>query len=179
MTAPRFFVYLGFAMSTADKNSTAPASSSPESPRAATPAKTPVQTLQEKEAEALLGENIDDAVELFVDEDLLGHLNRAADSPASRAFQRQLFVDAMAAVARALPRVPGLSSLELADIDGTVLGRIVDAIAPQPGDNIVEIGPGLAALVVGMLTPWSNELFIKLAKNCFNYELQGKYASAD
>ena len=24
--------------------------------------------------------------------------------------------------------------------------RIVDAVAPQPGDNLVEIGPGLAAL---------------------------------
>jgi len=29
--------------------------------------------------------------------------------------------------------------------------RILDAIDPQPGDNIVEIGPGLAALTTGLL----------------------------
>ena len=31
-------------------------------------------------------------------------------------------------------------------VDASVLDRIVDAIDPQPGDNLVEIGPGLAAL---------------------------------
>jgi 16S rRNA (adenine1518-N6/adenine1519-N6)-dimethyltransferase len=30
--------------------------------------------------------------------------------------------------------------------DGAVIGAIVDAIAPEPGDAMVEIGPGLAAL---------------------------------
>jgi len=31
-------------------------------------------------------------------------------------------------------------------VDGSVVGRIVDAIRPQPGQRIVEIGPGQAAL---------------------------------
>jgi len=31
-------------------------------------------------------------------------------------------------------------------VDGNIIGKIVAAIAPRPGDNIVEIGPGLAAL---------------------------------
>lgn len=31
-------------------------------------------------------------------------------------------------------------------VDPHYVGRIIDAIAPQPGDNVVEIGPGLAAL---------------------------------
>ena len=31
-------------------------------------------------------------------------------------------------------------------VDAHYVTRIVDAIAPQPGDNLVEIGPGLAAL---------------------------------
>jgi 16S rRNA (adenine1518-N6/adenine1519-N6)-dimethyltransferase len=31
-------------------------------------------------------------------------------------------------------------------VDPHYVGRIIDAIAPQPGDNLVEIGPGLAAL---------------------------------
>ena len=30
--------------------------------------------------------------------------------------------------------------------DGAIIGAIVDAISPQPGDAMVEIGPGLAAL---------------------------------
>ena len=30
--------------------------------------------------------------------------------------------------------------------DPHYIARIVDAVAPQPGDNLVEIGPGLAAL---------------------------------
>jgi len=30
--------------------------------------------------------------------------------------------------------------------DPHYVARIVDAIAPRPGDNLVEIGPGLAAL---------------------------------
>jgi 16S rRNA (adenine1518-N6/adenine1519-N6)-dimethyltransferase len=29
--------------------------------------------------------------------------------------------------------------------------RILDAVAPQPGDNLVEIGPGLAALTAGLI----------------------------
>ena len=31
-------------------------------------------------------------------------------------------------------------------VDRHYIARIVDAVAPQPGDNVVEIGPGLAAL---------------------------------
>ena len=31
-------------------------------------------------------------------------------------------------------------------VDAHYIDRIVDAVDPQPGDNIVEIGPGLAAL---------------------------------
>lgn len=35
--------------------------------------------------------------------------------------------------------------------DAHYVARIVDAIAPQPGDNIVEIGPGLAALTEALI----------------------------
>lgn len=35
--------------------------------------------------------------------------------------------------------------------DGGVIARIVEAIAPQPGDRIVEIGPGLGALTASLL----------------------------
>ncbi|MES1943135.1 dimethyladenosine transferase [Salinisphaera sp. PC39] len=35
--------------------------------------------------------------------------------------------------------------------DPAVLGRIVDAVAPRPGDNLVEIGPGRGALTERLL----------------------------
>ena len=35
--------------------------------------------------------------------------------------------------------------------DPHYVARIVDAIAPKPGDNLVEIGPGLAALTRPLL----------------------------
>lgn len=35
--------------------------------------------------------------------------------------------------------------------DAQVIGRIVDAVAPQPGERIVEIGPGLGALTDPLL----------------------------
>ena len=31
-------------------------------------------------------------------------------------------------------------------VDPHYVARIVDAVAPRPGDNLVEIGPGLAAM---------------------------------
>ena len=36
-------------------------------------------------------------------------------------------------------------------VDAHYVGRIVDAVAPRPGDNIVEIGPGLAALTTDLV----------------------------
>lgn len=36
-------------------------------------------------------------------------------------------------------------------VDGNIIRRIVDAIAPRPGDTLVEIGPGLAALTEPLL----------------------------
>ncbi|MEO8345655.1 MAG: 16S rRNA (adenine(1518)-N(6)/adenine(1519)-N(6))-dimethyltransferase RsmA [Betaproteobacteria bacterium] len=35
--------------------------------------------------------------------------------------------------------------------DAHYVGRIIDAVAPRPGDNIVEIGPGLAAITGGLI----------------------------
>jgi 16S rRNA (adenine1518-N6/adenine1519-N6)-dimethyltransferase len=36
-------------------------------------------------------------------------------------------------------------------VDARYVARIVDAIAPEPGDNLVEIGPGLAALTASLI----------------------------
>jgi 16S rRNA (adenine1518-N6/adenine1519-N6)-dimethyltransferase len=35
--------------------------------------------------------------------------------------------------------------------DAHYVARILDAVAPHPGDNVVEIGPGLAALTAGLI----------------------------
>src|SRR5205085_10168238 len=35
--------------------------------------------------------------------------------------------------------------------DAHYVERIVDAVDPKPGDNVVEIGPGLAALTGGLI----------------------------
>ena len=35
--------------------------------------------------------------------------------------------------------------------DPHYVARIVDAVAPQPGDNVVEIGPGLGALTSALI----------------------------
>ncbi len=36
-------------------------------------------------------------------------------------------------------------------VDPHYIGRIIEAVAPKPGDNIVEIGPGLAAITGGLI----------------------------
>ncbi len=36
-------------------------------------------------------------------------------------------------------------------VDAAVIGAIVDAVAPQPGDALVEIGPGLGAITLPLL----------------------------
>ncbi len=36
-------------------------------------------------------------------------------------------------------------------VDAHYIARIVDAVDPRPGDNLVEIGPGLAALTAGLV----------------------------
>lgn len=91
----------------------------------------------EVDAAALLGERLDDAVDLYVDETLLSHLNLAADSPASRSFQRQLFVDVMGAVCRATADLDQFETMGLAELEDTVLAHLIDALAgkPAPSDS--------------------------------------------
>jgi hypothetical protein len=81
--------------------------------------------------EALLSDQINDIVELYVDEALLGHLTMAADSAASRAFQRQLAVDVLATIVWATHRLPDIAQLTVAELEGTVVGRLVDAATGQ------------------------------------------------
>ena len=79
----------------------------------------------------LVGEDMSEAVDLYVDETLLTLVNSSPHSPGALAFQRQLFVDVMAAIVREAGRAD-IAEWDLADIDDTVLGRVV-AVAAGPG----------------------------------------------
>lgn len=80
----------------------------------------------EIEPELLLDEDLPASVTLFLDEHLLAILNGTPNTSAARSLQRQLFLDVIGAVLR---DAPGKDGLELADLDGSVLGRIIDAAA--------------------------------------------------
>lgn len=50
--------------------------------------------------------------------------------------------------------------------DPHVLGRIVDAIAPKPDDNLLEIGPGLGALTAVLLPALSHLSVVEIDARC-------------
>lgn len=81
--------------------------------------------------DALMEGDIHEAVELYVDEELLTQLNQSTNTPGARAFQRQLFLDAIGAMVRAARMTP-FADVELVELEGTVLGRLVDAAARGP-----------------------------------------------
>lgn len=92
--------------------------------------------------DALRGEDLAGAVELYIDETLLAMLNQSPNTSAARSFQRQVFIDVVGAIVRATGRWPDLPDVQLTDIEDTVLGRIVWAAA----------GPGRRGESSGELT---------------------------
>lgn len=105
-------------------------------PRALTPERRkkldlPANTIRfvEVDPELLLEDSFDAAVQVYVDESLLGHLSQAGDSAAALAFQRQLFIDALGGVVRAVPKVQGVEALQYKDVQDTVLGLVVESVA--------------------------------------------------
>lgn len=81
------------------------------------------------DVELLLSEELDSAVDLYVDESVLSVLNQAPSTPVARAFQRQLFLDVMGSLVRAASGLDHFQDLQWADIEGSVLGHVVDAAA--------------------------------------------------
>jgi hypothetical protein len=83
--------------------------------------------------EALFDADLADAVDVYVDQELLAMMSRSAHTAGAAAFQRQLFVDVVAAVVTA---VAGRDrALELAELEGTVLGRLVGMVAGRGKDD--------------------------------------------
>lgn len=88
------------------------------------------------DADALRGDDLA-AVELYLDVPVLAQLNQAPHSPAARFFQRQLFIDVVAAIVRTARQEDDLMEMTLDELDGTVLGRIIHAAAGKgrPGES--------------------------------------------
>ncbi len=62
--------------------------------------------------------------------------------------------------------------------DGTVIERIVKAIAPQPGQYLVEIGPGLGALTQPLIDSGANLTAVELDRDLIPV-LRTKFFNAD
>lgn len=77
------------------------------------------------EGSALEPDVDDSALEVLVDKELLALLAQHPNTPGSRFFQRQLFLDAARAIVTNALRDPDLSSVTVADLDGSMLGRLV------------------------------------------------------
>ncbi len=73
----------------------------------------------------------EDSVEVWFDADLLAKMSATPKGKTSVALQRQLFIDAVAAVVAAAGRHPDLNKSGWADVKDTLLGRVVAAVAPS------------------------------------------------
>ena len=81
----------------------------------------------------------ENSLEMFVDVDLLALMSAMPRSVESKALQQQLFVDSIAAVARAAKEnstgdIPELAACSWADIENTLMGTIITALAPKSTD---------------------------------------------
>lgn len=79
----------------------------------------------------------EDSVEVWFDADLLAKMSAMPRSKASVALQRQLFVDAITAVVSAARVEDGFMNVAWPDVKDTLLGRVVQAVAPSSGNEDV------------------------------------------
>jgi hypothetical protein len=85
----------------------------------------------------------ENSLEMFVDVDLLALMSAMPRSVESKALQQQLFVDSIAAVTRAArdnvsEDVPKLTECSWADIENTLMGTIITALAPKSSDAAIQ-----------------------------------------
>ena len=73
----------------------------------------------------------EDSVELWFDADLLAKISANPRTKLAVALQRQLFVDAVAAVVNHSRHLDGFASLAWADVKDTLLGRVVSVVGPN------------------------------------------------
>ena len=77
-----------------------------------------------------------DVLELWVDHDLLGAIAAQPKAALSVALQRQLFVDAFNAVTNIAQRDPNIDELLWADIEDSLLGRLIAGLAGAGGSGV-------------------------------------------
>jgi len=70
-----------------------------------------------------------DVLEMWVDSDLLAAISAQPKSTLSMALQRQLFIDAFAAITNVARSDSGLQDVQWAEIEDTLLGRLIRGLA--------------------------------------------------
>jgi len=75
----------------------------------------------------------EDGLTFWLDEELLARLALTPTSHGAKSFQRQLFLDAMAAIVREGLRSTELRHQSVADIEGSLLGKLIDLVAGPRG----------------------------------------------
>jgi hypothetical protein len=80
-----------------------------------------------EEPEDLLAERLDESIALYVDDGVLASVAKSPSTAAARTFQRQLFLDVVAAIVAACSRWDRFSEITFADLDGSALGALVVA----------------------------------------------------
>ena len=63
-------------------------------------------------------------------------------------------------------------------VDPHYIARIIDAVDPKPGDNVVEIGPGLAALTAGLVARAGRIAAIEIDRDLAS-RLRARFAPAE
>lgn len=71
----------------------------------------------------------EDAVELYVDSDLLARVSAAPNSPQSRVFQLQLFLDVVAGILESARLDTDFPRVTVAEIEGSLLQRVIAMLA--------------------------------------------------
>lgn len=97
----------------------------------------PSNTTRYIRVESVLDPDVDvDAVELFVDQDLLAHLAQNSSLPAAKAFQRELFLDAAQAIVLQAVRSPELEEKSAEELESSLVGRLIALVAGRvPGER--------------------------------------------
>lgn len=83
----------------------------------------------EIDADEIFTPGSDEPVQLWVDEELLSNLATFPRTPGSSSLQRQLFLDAMTALALTATRHEDIGTVDAAELDDTLVGGLLDWIA--------------------------------------------------
>lgn len=93
----------------------------------------------------------DDALELYVDADLLATLAHFPSTAGARSFQRQLFLDAATAIVVEALRSPELGDRGAEELEGSLLGKVISLVAGRRAGELEQARRGRREQVLGTL----------------------------